>query len=70
MAKIKHHARVYHGRLKGETQTHMPNKASKAGHDNTFPTKKWCEECERRVCECVRCEHCGNKPCQCGKGID
>ena len=42
--------RVYEGRFKGSTDTHLPNKESKEGHEGT----KW-DSHERVVCpECDR----------------
>ena len=53
MGKIKNHARVYHGRHKGETDTHVPNEKVRTNWEEVqWNSKQLCERCWRKPCEC------------------
>lgn len=53
MGKIKKHARVYHGRHKGSTEVHIPNKKVRTNYDEIeWESPQLCEVCWNKPCKC------------------
>lgn len=52
---MSNHARVYHGRHKGSTETHIPNDKTREAHDSIeWDSPQLCEVCWEKPCGCLR----------------